>query len=55
MQLEKIFAITDTSYVWIVNLSIQYNAKLVEQLKPGFKRTINWTKFQSKVSAERQN
>ena len=42
-------------YVRIVNLSVQDNAKLVEQLKPGFKRRIDWNKFQSKVSTERQN
>ena len=37
------FAITNTKlYVPIVILSIQDNAKLLEQLKSGFKRTINW-------------
>ena len=30
-------------------------AKLPEQLKFGFKRTINWNKCQPKVSTERQN
>ena len=50
-----IFSITDTIlYVLIVTLSIQYNAKLLEQLKSGFKRTINWNKYQKKVSTERQ-
>ena len=34
--------ITDTKlYVPVVTLSIQDNAKLLQQLKPGFKRTIN--------------
>ena len=33
----------------------QLNAKLFGQLKSGFKRTINWNKYQSKVSIERQN
>ena len=43
------FTITDTKlYVPVVTLSIQYNAKLLEQLKSGFKRTINWNKYQSK-------
>ena len=32
----------------------QDNAKLLEQLKYGFKRTINW-KYQSEVSTERQS
>ena len=36
------FAITDTKrYVPIVTLSTQENAKMLEQLKSGFKRTIN--------------
>ena len=39
------FAITDTKlYVAVVTLSTQDNAKLLEQLKSGFKRTINWNK-----------
>ena len=39
----------------IVNLSIQDNTKLLQQLESGFKRTINWNKYQSKVTIERQN
>ena len=36
------FAITDrTLYVPVVTLSNEDNAKLLEQLKSGFKRTIN--------------
>ena len=47
----KTFEITDTKlYVTIVTLSIQDNAKLLQQLKSGFKRTINWNKYQSKVT-----
>ena len=50
------FAKTDTKlYVPVVTLSTQDNAKLLEQLKSGFKRTINWNKYQPKVSPERQN
>ena len=50
------FAITDTKrYVPIVTLSTQDSEKLLGQLKSGFKRTINWNKYQSKVSTERQN
>ena len=46
------FAITDTKlYALVVTLSTQYNAKLFEQLKPYFKRTINWNKYKSKVSS----
>ena len=29
--------------------------ELLDQLKSGFKRTINWNKYQSKVSTEAQN
>ena len=51
------FAITDTKiYVPVVTLSTQDNAKLLQQLKSAFKRTISsWNKYQSKISAEIQN
>ena len=53
---ETKFAITDTKrYVPIVPLSTEDNAKLLEQLKSCFKRTIHWDKYQSKVSTKRQN
>ena len=42
-------------YVPVVTLSTQDNAKLLEQLKSGFQRTINWDKYQPKVATERQN
>ena len=42
-------------YVPVVTLSTQDNAKLLEQLKFGFQRTINWDKYQPKVATERQN
>ena len=49
-------AITDTKlYVLVVTLSTQDNAKLLEQLKSGFKRTINWNKYEPKVTVEQQN
>ena len=49
-------AITDTKLcIPIVLLSTQDNAKLLEQLKPGFKWTINWNKYKSKVSAQAKN
>ena len=45
---EAKFAITETKlYVPVVTLSTQDNAKLLQQLKSGFKRTINWNKYQS--------
>ena len=50
------FAITHTKvYVPVVTLSTQGNKKLLKQLKSGFKRKINWNKYKSKVSIERQN
>ena len=40
------FAIADAIfYVTVLTLSTQDNAKLLEQLKSGFKRTINWNKY----------
>ena len=40
------FSITDTKlYIPVVTLSTQDNAKLLEQIKSGFKRTINWNKY----------
>ena len=39
----------------IVTLLTQDNKNLLEQLKSGFKTTINWNKYQSKISTERQN
>ena len=50
---ETKFKIADTKiYVPVVMLSIQDNAKLLQKLKPGFKRKINWNKYQTKVSTE---
>ena len=47
----NVCALTDAKlYVPVVTLSTQDNAKLLEQLKPGFKRTVKWNKYQSKVS-----
>ena len=40
------FAITETNlYVPAITLSTQDNAKLLPQLKSGFKRTISWNKY----------
>ena len=36
-------------------MSTQDNTKLLEKLKSGFKRTINWNKYQAKVSIARVN
>ena len=43
------FTITETIlYVPAVTLSTQDNAKLLLQLKSGFKRTISWNKYLAK-------
>ena len=51
------FSITQTKlYVpVVVTLSTQDNAKLLQQLKSGFKRTVNWNKYTSKPELLRQN
>ena len=50
------FKITYTKlYVRVITLSSQDNEKLREQIKSGFKRTINWNERQIKLSAESQN
>ena len=36
-------------YVMVVTLSTKDNAKLLQQLKSGFKRTINWNKYESNI------
>ena len=36
-------------------LSTQDNAKLLQQLKLGFKKIINWNKYQSKVAIQALN
>ena len=48
-------SITDTKlYVQVVATSTQDNTELLEKLKSGFKRTINWNKYQSKISTVTQ-
>ena len=50
------FIITYTKlYVPVVTLSTQDNAKLLQQLKSGFKRVINWNKYLSKPELLAQN
>ena len=52
---EPIFTITDMElYVPVVTLSTQDNTKLFEQLKSGFKRTINWNRYEPKVTVQEQ-
>ena len=50
------FTITETNlYVPVVTLSIQDNAKLLPQLKNGFKRTVSWNKYLVKPESLAQN
>ena len=38
-----------------MTLSTQDNVKLLEKLNSGFKKTINWNKYQSKESIDARN
>ena len=50
------FEITNTKrYVPVVTLSTKENAKLLQQLKSGFKRVNNWNKYLSKPELLRRN
>ena len=50
------FTITNTIlYVHVVTLSTQENNKLLQHLKSGFKRVINWNKYLSKPELLRRN
>ena len=51
----KIGIIETKLYVPVVTLSIQDNAKLLQQLKSGFKRTISWNKYQSIIKTFAQD
>ena len=47
------FAITDTKlHVPVVTLSAGDNGKILQQLKSGFKCTINWNEYQSKTTIQ---
>ena len=51
-----IFKIIDTELcVPIVTLSAENDNKLLEQLKPEFKRKIKWNKYRSEISNETRN
>ena len=50
------FEITETKlYVPVVTLSTCDSAKLLQQLKLGFKKTISWNKYESAVKTFAQN
>ena len=53
---EEKFAITETKlYVPVVTLSSKDNEKLLQQLKSGFKKIINWNKYESSINSFAQN
>ena len=39
----------------LITLSTQDNARLLQKLKSGFKRTINWNKYQSSIKTYAQS
>ena len=50
------FEITDTNlYVPVVTSSTEHNEKLLQQLRSGFKRVINWNKYLSRPALLAQN
>ena len=50
------FAITETKlYVPVVTLSTKDNKKLLQQLKPGFKKTASWNKYETSIKTFAQN
>ena len=50
------FIITESNlYVSVVTLSTQDNAKLLPQLKNGFKRTLTWNKYLAKLELLAEN
>ena len=51
---ETKFKITDTK-LYVPVVPTQDNAKLLQQLKSGFKRTINWDKYQSNPKTYAKN
>ena len=53
---EKKLKINDAKlYAPVVTLSTQDDAKLLQQLKSGCRRTINWNKYQSNIKTYAQN
>ena len=53
---EIAFEITDTKlYVPVVTLSKENDIKLLDQLKLGFKRTIEWNKYRSQMTVQSNN
>ena len=53
---ETTFKITSTKlYVTIVTLSTRDNVKLTKQLNEGFKRSVYWNEYKSKIETKEAN
>ena len=53
---EPTLRITDTNcYAPVVTSSTEDNAKLLQQFKSSLKGTINWSKYQLKITVQKQN
>ena len=46
------FQITSTKYIPVVTLAIKDNENLTKQLDEGFKRSVYWNEYQSKIETE---
>ena len=47
------FVITDTKlYISVAAVPAKHNPKLLQKIKSGFGRTINWNKYQSKITTD---
>ena len=56
LKVKKNLQITETKlYVPVETLSTQDSARLLQQLKSGFKRIINWNKYESDIKTYAQN
>ena len=50
---EKAFKITSTNlYVPIVTLSTKYNVNFTKELNEGFKRSVYWSEYKSKIETK---
>ena len=49
---EATFQITSTKYIPVVTLAIKDNENLTKQLDEGFKRSVYWNEYQSKIETE---
>ena len=53
--IEKLSKIDTKPYDLVVILWTQDNSKLLQQLKSGFKRIINWNKYELKLTVQERD